>query len=152
MPGNCWSHPDRPEEQVGPSLMPWARPGAPGRSRKWGPPAVSVMSLGILGPCAGSLPHQSGPGHLQKLWTKYRIVSCSIESDSSRPHGLQHARLPWSLPQFMSTESVMPSNHLILCQTWNVHFPVSFWGPGSAERREVAELGCCAVVFQTSPS
>ena len=30
-------------------------------------------------------------------------------------HALQHARLPWSLPQFMSTESVMPSNHLILC-------------------------------------
>ena len=42
MPGSCWSHPDRPEEQVGPSLMPWARPGAPTRSRKWGPPAVTV--------------------------------------------------------------------------------------------------------------
>ena len=38
------------------------------------------------------------------------------------PHGLQHARLPslsftvsWSLLKFMSIESVMPSNHLILC-------------------------------------
>ena len=41
-------------------------------------------------------------------------------SDSLRPHGLQHARLPlfftvsWSLLKLMSTESVMPSNHLTL--------------------------------------
>ena len=38
-----------------------------------------------------------------------------------RPHGPQHARLPYpspsplSSPKFMSTESVMLSNHLILC-------------------------------------
>ena len=42
-------------------------------------------------------------------------------SDSMRPHGLQHARLPClssnsrSLLKLMSIESVMPSNHLILC-------------------------------------
>ena len=42
-------------------------------------------------------------------------------SDSLWPHGLQHARLPcpfsisWSLLKLMSTESVMPSNHLVLC-------------------------------------
>ena len=42
-------------------------------------------------------------------------------SDSLQPHGLQHARLlcpptnSWSLPKLMSIESVMPSNHLILC-------------------------------------
>ena len=42
-------------------------------------------------------------------------------SDSLQPHGLQHARLPcpsptpWSLLKLMSIESVMPSNHLILC-------------------------------------
>ena len=41
-------------------------------------------------------------------------------SDSLQPHGLQHTRLPcpsnsWSLPKLMSIESVMPSNHLILC-------------------------------------
>ena len=38
-------------------------------------------------------------------------------SDSLRPHGLQHARLPCpsrSLLKLMSIESVMPSNHLIL--------------------------------------
>ena len=38
--------------------------------------------------------------------------------DSLRPRGLQHARLPCpsrSLLKLMSIESVMPSNHLILC-------------------------------------
>ena len=44
--------------------------------------------------------------------------SCSVMSDSLRPHGLQHARLPCpsqSLLKLMSIESVMPSNHLIFC-------------------------------------
>ena len=47
--------------------------------------------------------------------------SCSVLSNSLQPHGLQHARLPcpitnfWSLLKLMSIESVMPSNHLILC-------------------------------------
>ena len=40
-------------------------------------------------------------------------------SNSLRPHGLQHASPsiinPRSLFTFMSIESVMPSNHLILC-------------------------------------
>ena len=42
-------------------------------------------------------------------------------SDSLRPHGLQHARLPCPSPtpgaysKRMSIVSVMPSNHLILC-------------------------------------
>ena len=40
-------------------------------------------------------------------------------SNSLRPHGLEHARLPsftvfWSLLTLMSIELVMPSNHLIL--------------------------------------
>ena len=46
--------------------------------------------------------------------------SRSVVSDSLRPHGLQHARLPCPpLPSRVcsnsSLESVMPSNHLILC-------------------------------------
>ena len=48
--------------------------------------------------------------------------SLSDRSYSSRPHGLQHARSPCpsptpsqSLLKLMSVESVMPSNHLILC-------------------------------------
>ena len=47
--------------------------------------------------------------------------SCSVMSASLKPHGLQHARPPCpsptrSLLKLMSIESVMPSNHLILCQ------------------------------------
>ena len=50
------------------------------------------------------------------------LFSCSVMSDSLRPHGQQHARLPCpsstnsqSLLKFMSVQSVMPSNHLVLC-------------------------------------
>ena len=44
----------------------------------------------------------------------------SVQSFSLRPHGLQHARPPCPSPtpevySDMSIESVMPSNHLILC-------------------------------------
>ena len=47
--------------------------------------------------------------------------SCSVMSDSLRPHGLQHARPPvrhhsQSLLKLMSIGSVMPSNHLLLCR------------------------------------
>ena len=46
--------------------------------------------------------------------------SCSVMSNSLQPHGLQHSRPPIhhqlrSLLKPMSIESVMPSNHLILC-------------------------------------
>ena len=48
------------------------------------------------------------------------LFSCSVLSSSLQPHELQHARLPCpsvsqSLFKLISTESVMPSNHLILC-------------------------------------
>ena len=47
--------------------------------------------------------------------------SCSVMSDSLRPHGLQHGRPPvrhhsQSLLKLMSIGSVMPSNHLLLCR------------------------------------
>ena len=45
--------------------------------------------------------------------------SCSVVSDSLRPHGLQYASLSinnsWSLLKWMFIELVMPFNHLILC-------------------------------------
>ena len=52
------------------------------------------------------------------------LCCCSVVSNSLRPHGLQHARLPCpflsfisrSLLKLLSVESVMPSNHLILCR------------------------------------
>ena len=48
------------------------------------------------------------------------VFNHSVVSDSLQPHELQHARLPCpslslSLFKLMSIESVMPSNHLILC-------------------------------------
>ncbi|XDA76436.1 hypothetical protein R6Z07F_006578 [Ovis aries] len=51
------------------------------------------------------------------------LPRCSItivQFDSLQPHGLQHTRLPCLLPYSrgcsnMSIESVMPSNHVILC-------------------------------------
>ena len=46
--------------------------------------------------------------------------SHSVVFDSLRPHGLQHARFPCPSPTpracSKSIKSVMPSNHLILCQ------------------------------------
>ena len=59
---------------------------------------------------------------LRNLWlskVQFSSVSRSIVSDSLRPHELQHASLSItssrSLPNLMSIESMMPSNHLILC-------------------------------------
>ena len=49
------------------------------------------------------------------------LVSVSVMSDSLQFHGLQHSRLscpspsPGACSKLMSTESVMPSNYLILC-------------------------------------
>ena len=47
--------------------------------------------------------------------------SCTVMSNSLQAHGLQHTRPPLSITnsrsllKLMSIESVMPSNHLILC-------------------------------------
>ena len=53
----------------------------------------------------------------QGVWVV--VVQSLVTSNSLWAQGLQHARLPftisWSLLKLMSTESVMPSNHLILC-------------------------------------
>ena len=53
---------------------------------------------------------------------KLLLCSYSIISNPFWPHGLQHAKLPrpsllsWSLLKLMSFESMMPSNHLLLCR------------------------------------
>ena len=62
--------------------------------------------------------------HIRKLTTEgLAVVSLDLPlllfnhwvvSNSLRPSGPQNARLPWSLLNLMSIESVMPSNHLIL--------------------------------------
>ena len=59
--------------------------------------------------------------HLLLQCMKVKNESQVVQScPTQRPHGLQHSRLPCpsrtrSLLKLMSVESVMPSNHLILC-------------------------------------
>ena len=59
-------------------------------------------------------------GHYVK-WSKILSsvqFSHSVVPESLQPHEPQHTRPPcpsWSLLRLMSIESVMPSNHLILC-------------------------------------
>ena len=54
-------------------------------------------------------------------------LSRSVVSDSLRPHGLQHARLPvhHQRLKLMSIKSVMLSNHLIFCRPL-LHLPSIF--------------------------
>ena len=69
-------------------------------------------------------------------WYRYHLLllfSHSVVSHSLRPHGLQHSTFPClSLPprvcSNLSVDSMMPSNHLILCTHFSSH-PQSF--PGS---------------------
>ena len=63
----------------------------------------------------------SSPSSVLGKWFSSVQFSHSVVSDSLQSHGLQHTRLPcprpsWSLLKLMSIESVMPSNHLILCR------------------------------------
>ena len=53
---------------------------------------------------------------LQVLDCKLSLFSRSVVSDSLRSHALQHFTISWSLLKLMSIESVMPSNHLIVCR------------------------------------
>ena len=73
------------------------------------------------------------------------LFSCSVMSDSLRPHGLQHIRLPYSSlsPRVCSNSAspgfVMPSNHLILCHPLLIPsiFPL---GDGIPGRRAVSTM------------
>ena len=72
--------------------------------------SLVVQWLGLHASTVGGL--GSIPGSVQ--------FSHPVVSDCLQPDGPQHNRPPCpsptpSLPKFMSTESVMPSNHLILC-------------------------------------
>ena len=70
------------------------------------------------------LPYLYGGFWAQGPWVQFSSVQfChSVVSDSLRPHESQHARPPCPSPtpgvhsDSMSIESVMPSNHLILCR------------------------------------
>ena len=81
------------------------------------PPTVALTFTPWEGAAAGGdpvLPSHSlqGPSSVQ--------FSCSVVSDSLQPHGLQHNQASlsitifWNLLRFVSIDSAMPSNHLIL--------------------------------------
>ena len=60
-------------------------------------------------------------------------------SESLQPHEPQHSRPPcpsWSLPKHVSTESVMPSNHLILCPSFS-SCPQTFPASGSSQMSQL---------------
>ena len=58
---------------------------------------------------------------LPMLLSNITVCCCLVNHFSLRPHGLQHTRLPCPSPSPRAcsnscpSESVMPSNHLILC-------------------------------------
>ena len=81
-------------------------------------------------------------------------------SDSLWPHGLQHARLPCPSPipgaysKLMSIESVMPSNHLILCRPLQSFCLQSFPASGSFSSESVLCIRwpkCWSFSFSISP-
>ena len=80
-----------------------------------------IISWNYLLPSWTHQPIRGQPGQCPPLWLLVQF-SHSVMSDSLWPHGLQHSRPPCpgasssrSLPKLVSIESVMPSNHLILC-------------------------------------
>ena len=92
-----------PEEKEWPAFL------TPGK--QWKSPSLSWES------------HEPGVNHWE-THTNFSSVqfSCSVMSNSLWPHELQHPRPPLSITssrsllKLMSIESVMPSNHLILCR------------------------------------
>ena len=77
------------------------------------------------------------------------LFSHSVVFDSFQPHGLQHTRLsvlhylPALCSKLMSTESVMPSNHLILYQSLLL-LPSIFPSIRVSSIEVVQWLGLCA--------
>ena len=67
-----------------------------------------------------SKPVTGGSILYHSTYRRWLLFSCSVMSNFFRTHGLQQARLPCpslspGVCSNSSTESVMPSNHLILC-------------------------------------
>ena len=84
--------------------------------------------------------------------------SCSVMSDSLRPHGLPQASLSitnfQSLFKLMSTKSVMPSNHFILCRPLlllpSILPSIRVFSNESALR--IRQPNYCSFSFSISPS
>ena len=73
----------------------------------WHPPLSDLLSYSCCLPASRVLQFYSSVQ-----------LSCSVVSDCLRPHELQHTRLPCPSPshRVCSIETMMPSNHLILCR------------------------------------
>ena len=88
-------------------------------------------------------------GETQENWvTCYHLqsvqLSCSVVSDSSRPHGLQHARLPCPLP------TPGACNHLILCCP--LLLPSIFPSIRAFSNESVLRIRCQSIVVSASAS
>ena len=84
------------------------------------------------------------------------LFSRQVLSDSLRSHRLQQARIPsvtisQSLLKFMSTELVMPSNHLILCHPLS-SWPQSFPASGSFQMSQLLAWGGQSIGVSASES
>ena len=85
----------------------------------------------------------------------YIQFSHSVVSDSPRPYGLQPARLPCPSPtpgvhSTMSIESVMPSNHLIVCHP--LLLPSIFPASGSFQMSHFFAAGSQSIGVSASAS
>ena len=88
------------------------------------PSSVALFSFCLqYFPASGSFP-------VSKLYLLFSVqFSCSVMSNSLRPHGPHQASLSitntWSLLKLTSIKLVVPSNHLILCHPL-LHLPSIF--------------------------
>ena len=112
-----------------PELWAIIEPLAPGNSDMQDPiKRIHAYTESKLHPIAASssarqpmLIFQQNKNTLKKIKRQYSKFSHSVVSESLQPHGLQHTRPPCPSPtprvysNSMSIESMMPSNHLILC-------------------------------------
>ena len=81
------------------------------------------------------------------------VFSCSVKSDSLQPYAyhnsLSFTGVSWSLLKLVSTELVMPSNHLILCCPLLLQ---SFLAPGAFPRSQFFTSGGQSVGVSASVS
>ena len=81
---------------------------------------LKLLSPSAYGPNVATAAADAISARLKPSLCLLLSFSHSVISESLQPHGLQHDKLPWpSLSPGVcansSIESVMPSNHLILC-------------------------------------
>ena len=99
--------------------------------------------------------------HISTLFYQFSHFSRSVMSGSLQPHGLYAAHqaplsctVSWSLLKFTSVESVMPSNHLILCCPFLL-LPSIFPSIKSFSKESVLHIRCptyWSFSFSISPS